>query len=356
MRLRRSPRLQSSRKKRKLTLNPYERGKTLSERRKAPRGTNQAAQTKDERGRVADTDPGARRGTNGKKQMERRKRERDGVAARRRRERRSRNVAEPTIKGASPEARTGKTKTQERTERTARVRAQSNRSSLRETRGTSGRRLKRQRTERPDVNVHGAEKESVTSGDAPGPGPGPDREDVVDERGHATEVRASDEAAAGTGSHADQEAGIKEIEAESTREAKRMKRRRATLNLMTRRAKRAERETRALKSRLVKNAGAEREVPNGDVRKAAAAPTATRTNAKNAGRAKAPKAEREQKTNHAAPRRITRMRKRTRAPVTVTDTSHDGLQHPLYTSSSLRTTDPHPPDPMRLFSVTSSEL
>lgn len=190
------------------------------------------------------------------------------------------------------------------------------------------------------MSDHEAEKESVTPRDAPGPapGPGPDRGDVVGEKGHAIEDRVSDEAAAGTGSQDDQEAGIKETEAESTQEAKRMeRRRRAMLNLTIRRA---ERETRALKNGLVKSAGAEREASNGDALKAAAAQTATRTNAKNEGRARAPKPESEQKTNHAAPRKIIRMRKRTRAPVTVTDTACDHLHilstpHPV-----LRTTDP----------------
>lgn len=59
---------------------------------------------------------------------------------------------------------------------------------------------------------------------------------------------------------------------------------------------------------------------NGDEQKAAAAAqTVTRTNAEKEERVRAPKAESEQKTNRGAPRRITRMRKRTRAPVTVTN-------------------------------------
>lgn len=103
---------------------------------------------------------------------------------------------------------------------------------------------------------------------------------------------------------------------------------------MKQRAKIAEPETRALKSGPAKNAVAEREVLNEDEQKAAvAAQAATRTNAKKEERARAPKAESEQKTNHAAPRRITRMRKRTRAPVTVTNACD---VHPLNTSSSLK--------------------
>lgn len=49
-------------------------------------------------------------------------------------------------------------------------------------------------------------------------------------------------------------------------------------------------------------------MPNGDMQKAAAAQTATQTNAKKEERVRAPKLESEQETNHAAPRRITRMR------------------------------------------------
>lgn len=94
---------------------------------------------------------------------------------------------------------------------------------------------KRQRMERLGVKDREAEKESVMSSDGPGldPDPGPDREGVAVEKGHAIGVRAGDEAAAGTGSHADQKAGIKETEEESMGEAGRMeRRRRATLNLM----------------------------------------------------------------------------------------------------------------------------
>lgn len=114
--LRRRPRPQSSQRKRKPTLSRDERGRTLSERRKAPRRTNQAAQIKDER-RVADTAPGAKSGTSEKRQTENQIRERGAVAARarRRKERRIRNAAEQMTKGANQAARTGKTEMQERT-------------------------------------------------------------------------------------------------------------------------------------------------------------------------------------------------------------------------------------------------
>lgn len=84
------------------------------------------------------------------------------------------------------------------------------------------------------MKSHAAETESAMPRDGPGlgQGPGPDREDVADEKGHETGLRASDEAAAGTGSPVDQKAGIKETEEESMGEIERMERRRVTLNLM----------------------------------------------------------------------------------------------------------------------------
>lgn len=273
---------------------------------------------------MADNALGARNGTSRKKLTERWKRERDAVAARARRRRkerrRIRNQAGRMKKGASRAARTGKTKMQERTRMTARAR--SGPSSRRKMQRTSGMTTERPRTERLGEKGHGAEKESVTS--RGGPGLAPDRGDTAGEKGHATGVRAGGEAAAETGNHADQKAGIKETETE--------RRRRATLNRMTRRAKRTERETRALKSGLVKNAAAEREAPSGDGQKAAAARTATRTGAKRGGNARARKPPSEQKTNPEAPRRITKIRKGTQAPATVTNSStahdHHVLQMP----------------------------
>lgn len=195
---------------------------------------------------MADNGPGARNGTSGKKLTERWKRERDAVTARarRRKERRIRNQAGLMRKWASRAAKTGKTKMQERMQTTARAR--SGPSSRRKTQRTSGMMTKRLRTERLGVKGHGAEKESATSRGGPGlvPGLDPDRGDTAGEKGHATGVRAGGEAAAGTGNHADQKAGIKETEAESMAETVRTeRRRRATLNQMTQRAKRTERET-----------------------------------------------------------------------------------------------------------------
>lgn len=147
---------------------------------------------------------------------------------------------------------------------------------------------------------------------------------MASEKDHAIGARERDEAAAGTGGHVDQKAEIKETEAESMCGTERMEtRRRVMVNLMKRRATRAERETRALKSGLGRNAAAERGAPSGDVRKAGAAQRATREDAKNERRVRVPRPESELETSHAAPRRITRMRKRTRAPATLTDSARD---------------------------------
>lgn len=226
MLLKRRLKARSSQRKRKPRLNSRDRERTLIERRKAPRGTNRAAQKNDVRRRVADPAPGARRRTNKKRQTEKWKRGRGAVAARarRRKEKRIRNGAEQITNGASRAARTERTKTQRRTQK--KTRARSGLSSPREKPGTRGTTQKKQRMERLGVKSRAAETESVMPRD--GPGLGPDREDVAREKGHETGLRVSDEAAAETGSPVDQKAGIKETEEESTGEIERTERRRAT--------------------------------------------------------------------------------------------------------------------------------